>query len=310
MEKRFYSFNQYLREKFGKRIHRISLDAGFSCPNIDGTLSKQGCIYCNNKAFSIHTRKIIPLREQIVQSISYYKRRMKVTNFIAYFQAFTNTHASIDDLREKYNVIRDFPEIVGLFISTRPDCIDKEKLILISQYQREYLVWIEYGLQTTHNRILTLINRNHTYEDFLKTLELTRSYGINVGVHIILGLPQQSYEEMMIDAKRLASLDIQGIKFHILHVLKDTLLENWYREGRLNLLSKEEFVRIICDFLEIIPPHFVILRLVSTANPAYLIAPKWINQRSEVLHQIEKELEKRGTYQGYRYRYESTSCPH
>ncbi len=308
MEKKFYSFSQYLKEKFGKRIHRISLDAGFSCPNIDGILSKHGCIYCNNKAFSIYTRKVLPLRDQIIQSINYYKKRMKVTSFIAYFQAFTNTYASVDDLREKYNVIRDFPEIVGLFISTRPDCVDKKKLALISQYQREYLVWIEYGLQTTHNRILKLINRNHTYEDFLRTLELTRSYGINVGVHIILGLPQQSYEEMMLDAERLASLDIQGIKFHILHVLKDTVLESWYREGRLELLSKDEFVRIICDFLEIIPPHFVVLRLVSTADPAYLIAPKWINQRSKVLYQIEKELEKRGTHQGFRY--ESIGCPY
>ena len=308
MEKKFYSFSQYLREKFGKRIHRISLDAGFSCPNIDGVLSKHGCIYCNNKAFSIHTRKVLPLRDQIIQSISYYKKRMKATSFIAYFQAFTNTYAGVDDLREKFMVIRDCSEIVGLFISTRPDCVDKKKLALISQYQREYLVWIEYGLQTTHNRILKLINRNHTYEDFLRTLELTRSYGINVGVHIILGLPQQSYEEMMIDAERLASLDIQGIKFHILHVLKDTVLESWYREGRLELLSKDEYVRIICDFLEKIPPHFVVLRLVSTADPAYLIAPKWINQRSKVLYQIEKELEKRGTHQGFRY--ESIGCPY
>lgn len=156
MAERFYSFNKYLKEKFGERVHRISIDAGFNCPNINGTLSDQRCIYCNNKGFAKYAGTPKSIEEQIEESIIFYRKRMGVNKFIAYFQAFTNTYADIETLQERYDTIRKFPDIVGLFISTRPDCVDKEKLSLIAQYSNDYLVWIEYGLQTTHNRILKL----------------------------------------------------------------------------------------------------------------------------------------------------------
>ncbi|UCG35016.1 MAG: TIGR01212 family radical SAM protein [Candidatus Omnitrophota bacterium] len=313
MKDRFYSFNNYLKKMFGERIHRLSLDAGFSCPNLDATLSSQGCIYCNNRGFSRFAYTNSALESQIEESIEFYNQRYGVKKFIAYFQAFTNTYASLEELSKAYEVIKKYPEIVGLTISTRPDCVDEEKIKLISQYTKDYLVWIEYGLQTTHNHLLENINRNHTYEDFLKAFRLTRNYGINVGVHLILGLPSQNHNQILEDAKELASLDIQGIKFHVFHVLKDTPLEKMYEQKRVNLLDKEEYVKIVCDFLERIPRFFVILRLVSDASDKYLVAPSWINRKQEVIEAIKKELEKRETFQGYRLTdsmktHESTGC--
>ncbi len=301
MQERFYSFNCYLREKFGERVHRISIDAGFSCPNIDGTKSKEGCIYCNNKAFSRFSREKISIEEQIVRSIQFYSEKMKVKKFIAYFQAFTNTYADVETLKKTYDVIKRFPQIVGIFISTRPDCVDEEKIRMISRYKDKYLVWMEYGLQTTHDRILEIINRNHTYKDFLTAFNLSKKYGLEVGAHIILGLPTQTYEEMMEDAYRLAQLKIDGIKFHVLHVLKDTLLEREYQEGKISLLTQQDYVNLVCDFLERLPKRCVILRLVSTADPKYLIGPCWINERGKVIEAIKKELERRGSFQGYFY---------
>ena len=298
MEEYFYSFNKYLKEKYGERVHRISIDGGFNCPNIDGTLSNQGCIYCNNKGFARYTGRSKTIGEQIEESMRYYHEHMGVNKFIAYFQAYSNTYADIETLQERYEIIRKYSNIVGLFISTRPDCVDEEKLSFIAQYKNDYLVWIEYGLQTTQNRILKQMNRNHTYEDFINAYDLTRKYHINVGVHIILGLPSQQYEEMMQDAERLASLDIQGVKFHVLHVLKDTPLEVLYKEGRIQPLTKDEYVKIICDFLERIPKSFIIMRLVSAALKEYFLAPFWMNKKRMFNEEVNKEFKRRGTKQG------------
>jgi radical SAM protein (TIGR01212 family) len=299
MRERYYSFNQYLQKKFGQRVQRISIDAGFGCPNLDGTFSQKGCIYCNNKGFGVYAESHKPIEEQITESIDFYKRRIGAEKFILYFQSFSNTHADAKILRQKYDIIKRFSQIVGLFISTRPDCIDEEKLKLIADYKKNYLVWIEYGVQTTHDYLLDLLNRNHTYKDFLVTLDLTRKYGIDVGIHLILGLPSATEKEMIQDAERISCLDIQGVKFHVLHVLRGTALEEMYNKGALELLTERKYVKIICDFLERIPQHFVILRLISDAPPDYLIAPLWINDKNKVLNEIKKEFQNRKTHQGY-----------
>jgi len=299
MRTQINSFNTYLRGKFGRRVQKISVDAGFNCPNLDGTLSKNGCIYCNNKAFGVYAGSGKSITEQIASSIEFYKKRMKVDNFIAYFQSFTNTYSDLKRLKENYDAIKKSPEIVGLFISTRPDCIDEEKLQLIVGYKKKYLVWIEYGLQTTHNRLLKVIKRNHTYEDFLNALALTRKYDINVGVHLILGLPSETRHDVIEDARRISSLDIQGVKFHVLHVLRGTKLEKYYQKGKIKLLGKKEYIGMICDFLEIVPPDLVILRLVSDAPSEYLVAPAWINQKVKVIEEINQELRRRGRFQGF-----------
>ena len=301
MEPRYYSFNNYLRANFGERVHRIGLDAGFTCPNLDGTLSKDGCSYCNNKAFTVHSRKTKDLDEQIKQSIEFYSRRLGVKKFVAYFQAFTNTWAPIDELRVAYDVIRKYPQIIGLFISTRPDCINKEKIEMISEYKRDYLVWLEYGLGTTDDAILSSVNRNHAYKDFLSALDLTRSYNINTCIHIIFGLPKSTNNSMAEDINKIAKLDIQGIKFHVFHVLKGTDFEKAYSKNKFCLLGKDEYIKTVCDCLERIQKNVVVMRLVSTASKLFLIAPDWINDKHFVIEAINNELRLRETYQGSYY---------
>ena len=201
----------------------------------------------------------------------------------------------------KISGFRKFPQIIGLFISTRPDCVDEEKLKLIAGYSKNYLVWMEYGLQTTQNRVLSLINRNHSYDDFLKAYVLTRKYGINVGVHLIFGLPGWEAQQSADDFKEISKLDIQGVKLHVLHVLRGTPLESEYQKGNLKLLGQAAYVKIVCDFLERIPAGWVILRLVSDAAHDYLIAPDWINHKSAVIEEIRQEFIRRNTFQGYYY---------
>lgn len=298
MENRFYSFNEYLRGKFKERVHRINIDAGFNCPNLDGSLSSEGCLYCNNKGFSLYSGRNISVEKQIEDSTAFYNKKMGVKKFIAYFQAFTNTHAPVDVLDKQYSIIRKYPQIVGLSISTRPDCVDGQKLDLIAGFTKDYLVWVEYGLQTTDNAILQKINRGHTYEDFLKALKDTRERDISAGVHMLLGLPGHDRELIRQDAVRLSGLDIQGVKFHVLHILKETAFEAEYRAGKIQLFTQDEYVDAVCDFIERLPKNVVILRLVSSALSDYLVAPDWLRDKSAVIKKIKDELEKRETFQG------------
>jgi len=305
---RYNSFNNYLRSKFGERVHRISIDAGFRCPNLDGTLSRQGCIFCNNKAFSRFTNcPPLPIEEQIEKSIKYYSKRFKAKKFIAYFQSFSNTYAEADFLEKQYSVIRKFKDIVGLSISTRPDCIDDKKLDVIESFSKDYSVFIEYGLQTIHDKSLKLINRNHTFKDFEKAVKLTSARkNIDIGVHIVLGLPGETKEDMLDSARVLSKMPLWGVKFHCLHVVKGTALEDIYEEKKIKLLSEDEYVDILINFLEIIPKDWVVLRLVSDADWDLLIKPLWVNDKHRILKKIEEEFEKRGVCQGDLH--ESISC--
>ncbi len=300
MDEYFYSFNRYLRDKFGQRVHRISLDAGFSCPNTDGTISNQGCIFCNNKAFSYFSRlSSLSLEEQVIQAKEYARERFKVKKFIAYFQSNSNTYGALDLLKKQYDVVRKFDDIAGIAISTRPDCIDEEKLSLIEDFAKDYEVYIEYGLQTIHDKTLKLINRGHTFADFQRAVELTSDRNnINIGAHVILGLPGESKQDMLATARSLAKMPLWGVKFHVLHVVKDTLLADMYEETNLKLLSLDEYADILVSFLELLPKNQVILRLVSDAHRDFLVAPSWVNDKEKALKRIEDEFKKRQTHQG------------
>jgi len=308
MDEYFYSFNRYLRDKFGQRVHRISLDAGFNCPNTDGTISNQGCIFCNNKAFSYFSRlSSLSLEEQIIQAKEYARERFKVKKFIAYFQSNSNTYGDLDLLRKQYDVVRKFDDIVGIAMSTRPDCIDEEKLSLIEDFAKDYEVYIEYGLQTIHDKTLKLINRGHTFADFQRAVELTSERrNINIGAHVILGLSGETKPDMLATARILAKMPLWGVKFHALHVVKDTLLADMYEEANLKLLSLDEYADILVSFLELLPKDQVILRLVSDAHRDLLVAPSWVNDKEKALKRIEGEFKKRQTHQGVLY--ESTRC--
>ncbi|HDN98047.1 MAG TPA: TIGR01212 family radical SAM protein [bacterium] len=299
---RYYKFSKYLKEKFGGRVVKISVDGGFKCPNLDGTLSKEGCIYCNNYAFSpALRRKEKSLEEQIEEGINYGRKRFKANMFIVYFQPYTNTYGEVEFLKKRYDVIKNFPEVVGIAIGTRPDCIDEEKLKLIESYTENYEVWIEYGLQSIHDKTLKIINRNHKYSDFLKAVEMTKGRGIKICAHVIIGLPGETKNDMIETAKECGRLRIDGIKIHPLHVVKDTKLEKMYREGKYTPMDIGFYVDTVVEFLQYLSPDTVIQRITADCPPEYLVAPFWISLKERVIKMIEDRLEKDDIYQGKKF---------
>jgi len=301
---KYYRFSTYLKRTFGCRVYKVSIDAGFSCPNIDGTFSKNGCIFCDNKAFSHYTRVgTISTEEQIEKGIGYGKRRYRAEKFIIYFQAFTNTYASVEVLKQKYDIIRKFDKnIVALAIGTRPDCIDEEKLDLIESYAKDYEVWIEYGLQSIHKKTLKLINRNHTYTDFLQAVKLTRKRNIKICAHVIVGLQGETEREILETAKECGYLKLDGIKIHPLHIVKGTVLEKIFHEGKYKPLELEEYVELSTKFLEYLYPETVIQRLTADCPEEFLVAPGWINKKQVILKKIDEKLEKKERFQGKRFK--------
>ncbi|MCM8757376.1 MAG: TIGR01212 family radical SAM protein [Candidatus Omnitrophica bacterium] len=222
---RYRRFSTYLREKFGCRVHRLCLNAGFSCPNRDGTLSTEGCIFCDNRAFSLTEATPGNLEKQILQGMVAMRKRFKAEKFLAYFQPYTNTYAPVSVLREKYDVIKKFPEIVGLIVGTRPDCLEEERVDLLASYTDRYEVWLEIGLPSVHDATLKLINRHHTIADFLQNFYLARKRPLKIAVHVILGLPGEGEKEIMETAKVCGELRLDGIKIHPLYLIRGTPLE-------------------------------------------------------------------------------------
>lgn len=292
----YYSYNRYLKEKYGTKVRKICIDAGFGCPNKDGTLSKDGCIFCNEEGFSLQYGTERSVEKQIEDAI----KTSKCKKSIAYFQNAAGTNASCKELKKVYDAVKNYPEIVSISISTRPDCVNDEKLELIKSYTDEYEVWVEYGLQTIHDATLRRVDRGHTYFQTEEAIRRTSRRGIKVGVHVILGLPGESREDMLATARRISFLPVNGVKIHLLHVLKDTKLAEQYAQGKIELFDLEGYISAICDFLEYIREDIVILRLVSEAQDEYLIAPKWMNDKRFILNEIEKEFASRGTRQGFR----------
>ena len=304
-KKTYYKFSDYLKERFGCRVHKVSIDAGFSCPNKDGKLSKDGCIYCDNRAFSPPVRNTnskkgykkisngARIETQIETGIKMGRERYGAEKFIVYFQAYTNTYAPLGILKERYDVVRKFKDIVGISIGTRPDCVDEEILDLIESYSKDYEVWIEYGLQSIHDKTLKLINRHHTYEDFLKAVKLTRKRNIKICTHIIIGLPNETKEEMLETAKALAKLKIDGVKIHPLHVVKGTKLEELFKKGKYKPLELDEYVNIVTEFLQYLPSDTVIQRITADCPKEFLVAPLWILDKNAVLNLVEKSYNKK-----------------
>lgn len=305
MERYYYSFNEYLQGTFKTRVQRVSVNAGFGCPNRDGTLSADGCIFCNEEGFTNFPTLALSLSEQIITSIAFFKKRFKAKKFIAYFQNASSTYASVDDLKKAFDTIQQFSDIVGLSISTRPDCIDDEKLNLIAGYKDAYDVWIEYGLQSVNDTTLETINRSHTFSQFVTAVEATVKKDIKVSAHVILGLPGEEKEDIITTAKTLSRLPLSGVKIHVLHVLQNTKLARLYETGSIRLFEADEYVGFVCDFLEHLSSDFVIMRLVSNAKPDVLIAPQWVNQKQKILDAINDEFKRRKTKQGIYYQNKS-----
>jgi radical SAM protein (TIGR01212 family) len=302
--KRYRDYNSYLREIFGERVQKISLDAGFNCPNRDGTISDTGCIFCDSRGSGSGAmiNRGLSIDDQIMEGRRSAEKRYKARKFIAYFQSFTNTYAPLPQLKDLYTRALNHRGMVGLSIGTRPDCVDQDILALISSFQKDYLVWIEFGLQSAHDVTLSRINRGHDVACFEKGVRMASEYGLNICVHIIIGLPNESHEMMMDTARYIAGLPIAGVKIHSLYVTKGTPLAALYDKGGYMCLARDVYVEEVVDFLELLPPELVIQRLTGDPVREDLIAPLWALKKTENIRIINRRLEQRDTWQGKRYR--------
>jgi radical SAM protein (TIGR01212 family) len=298
-ERRYFAFSRFLRERFGTKVYRVTIDAGFTCPNVDGTVTTGGCVYCDNRSFSPNRR--LPrttIRDQVRRGIELLEKRYGADRFLAYFQAATNTHGPLDKLKRLYDEALDHPQIVGLAIGTRPDSVPDPVLDLLQRYARERYVLLELGLQTIHDRSLDWMNRGHHHDAFVDAVRRCQGRGLDLCAHVILGLPGESHTDMLATADALAGLPVQGVKIHNLHVVPDTPLAQQYAAGEVRLFELDEYVQVVCDFLERLRPDMVIHRLSGDAPPDYLVAPLWCLDKPKLLRAIEDELERRESWQG------------
>jgi hypothetical protein len=302
-KKPYRDLNTYFRTLFGGRVHKVTIDAGLNCPNRDGSLSAGGCIYCNAKGSGTGAhRQGISVTRQIERSKAGIARRFKTKRLLAYFQSFTNTYAPVEYLKRLYDEALSVEGVVGLAIGTRPDCVTSAVLDLVESYTQQHLIWIEYGLQSAHDRTLSLINRGHDFACFEKAVAATRNRNINICAHVILGLPGESRREMLATADAIAAMGINGIKLHLLYVVRGTRLEQFFRDGRYRCLEQSAYADLVCDFIARLPPMMIIQRLTGDPHPKELVAPAWSLQKKETLEMIHRRFEEKNTWQGKDYK--------
>lgn len=298
---RYRGLGKYLKEHFGRKVHKVSIHAGLTCPNRDGSKGWKGCIYCQPQTLIPEGAESLPVEEQIRRGIEALRRRYRAEAFIAYFQSYSNTYGPVQRLERMYRSALSHPGIVGLAVSTRPDTVTDETLELLSDLGKEGFLWVEYGLQSARDRTLELIGRKHTVEDFLRAYERTVERGIRVCVHIILGLPGEGREEMMETARFLGRLRPWGVKIHHLQIHRGTELESWYRKGLVKPLDLPEYMALVTEFLEHLNPDTVIHRLLGDAPRGLLVAPQW-GEKAKILRAIEDYMARKDTWQGKRYK--------
>lgn len=297
--KRYNAFSEELKRVFGCRVHRISIDAGFTCPNRDGTVGTAGCIYCSSRGSgSFGIARGLSVAGQIEDGKDIMIRKYKAGKFIAYFQAYTNTYTTVESLRRMYEESLSVQDVVGLIVATRPDCIPSDILDVMEEYSRKTYFWLELGLQSVSDRTLKFINRGHDFAAFVDAVRRCRERGIRVSAHVILGLPGESREEMLSSASMINEMGIEGIKLHLLHVMKNTRLAELYKKGEVGIMEMDEYVSLVCDYLEMLRPEVLVQRMTGDGGHDYLIAPLWSLKKWEVLNAIDGELRRRGSFQG------------
>jgi radical SAM protein (TIGR01212 family) len=297
----YYRLSSYYNKiSDGKKVHKVSVDAGLSCPNRDGKISRQGCVYCDNRGFSLNSRvPLRPLKNQIEEGMGVLRKKFGAEKFVIYFQAYSNTYAPVEILRRNFDTVRQFPDVIGLSVATRPDCVDQDILKLLNSYAQDYDVWIEYGLQSAHNQTLERINRGHSLEDFLQAVNLTRKYkNIKICVHVIIGLPGETKGMILKTAKVIAGIKPEGVKIHPLHIIKNTQLHKMFQRQQYKPLSMEEYAKLACDFLENLPADTVIQRISADCPQDLLVAPSWILDKNKVLNRIGQLLKEENKFQG------------
>ncbi len=298
-------YSSYIRRTFGQRVQKISVNAGFTCPNRDGKISKEGCIYCTNKSFSpFYCNSDDSILEQLRKGIDFFSPKYKAQKYLAYFQTYTNTYDNINVLRRKYEEALSVDGVIGLVISTRPDCVNDEIMRLLADYAKEKYVEIEFGLESTKNSTLEFINRGHTYEQAIEAIMLAQKYGIMSGVHLILGLPYETEDDFYLHAEKISLLPISTLKLHQMQVLKGTRLESLYFENKSLFadLSLENYVRIVANFLDMLNPEIIVERLTSESPREMVLYPDWNGRKNfEVSHIVNAFMKKNGMFQGRRF---------
>ena len=304
MQKPYLVYSQYLKQRFGGRVHKISIDAGFSCPNRGTSRTSPGCLFCEpNGSGSFAIARRLSVTGQVEHGKEVMIRKYKAKYFIAYFQPFSNTYAPVEKLRALYDEALAVSDVVGLAVGTRPDCLPIDVLDLLHEYHQNTDLWLEIGVQSCHDKTLNYLNRGHDYASFLSAYAAAKERDIRVCAHVILGVPGESHEEMLATADEMARLKVDGIKIHLLHVLQDTALGDRYQRREFEILSREAYVQLAVDFLERIHPDTLIQRLTGDGPRDILLAPRWSLKKWEVLNAIEDEMAKRGTVQGSHCRF-------
>lgn len=301
-EKPYNTYNRFMKNLIGERTYKVSIDAGFSCPNRDGTKAFGGCIFCDERGSSSRTNpEKTSIKEQIIANIKVRKTRYKAQKFIVYFQSFTNTYAHVEKLKELYDeAIIAHPDIVGISISTRPDSIDEEKIKLIASYKEKLpYVCVEFGMQSSHEKTLKLINRNESHVDFVKAIELTQKYKLSNCAHIILGLPEETFEDYLSTADALAKLKVDGVKIHALAAIENTVLSHMYEKGLWQPLSLEKYIEASLSFIERLLKDCIIHRVSASGHPQHITAPVWMREKNlNISKKLELEFKKKGSHQG------------
>lgn len=300
--KRYHTWNYYLRNTFGEKVFKVSINAGFTCPNIDGKVSFGGCTYCSKEGSGDFAGNpndnLIKQFDDITQMMH---KKWQNAKYIGYFQAYTNTYAPLNILKEKYETILGLDNVIGLSISTRPDCLPDDVVEYLGELNEKTNLWVELGLQTIHDKTSKLINRGHDYKSFIEGVEKLKAKKIKVVVHIINGLPGEDYNMMMETAKAVANMGVDGIKIHLLHVIKDTPMEKMLNNNMMTLMEQDEYIKLVCDQLEILPETMIVHRLTGDGKRDELVGPLWSLKKWEVLNAIDDELKRRDSYQGCKF---------
>jgi radical SAM protein (TIGR01212 family) len=305
--KLYYDLSSYWQNLYDCRVQKLQIDAGFTCPNRDGSIATGGCIYCDGRGSGLRQAGPLPsVSEQIRHGQAYYRKNRKALKFIAYFQTFTNTYAPYEHLKILYDEALAQKDIIGMSVGTRPDCVPEDVIDLFQSYAKAKHIWLELGIQSIHDKTLRFINRGHSAAQFLEAIDRIAGRNIMICVHIIIGLPRETHADILETARVLAKLPINGIKIHSLLALKGTTLGELYEQGEIDLMTKEEYVGTVCDILEILPPEMVIQRLTADGYKDIFLGPQWAANKLDVIHAIDRELEKRNSYQGIHFEKEKS----
>jgi radical SAM protein (TIGR01212 family) len=298
---RIHSYGSYLRRRFRRRVSKVNVDGGFTCPNRDGAKGTGGCIFCNNTSFSPKgTRDAIPVRRQMEEGMAYHRTRLGSEKFIIYFQKHTNTYGPVEKMRDLFLSVLDHPDVLGVSVGTRPDCLPDEVIALLEELARSRYVCLELGLQSMDDEILRRINRGHGLAEYLRAVERISGRGIELCTHLIYGFPGETREGFLGTADLIASLPVHSLKIHQLHAVEGTRLAEMFRSGEFIPLTHGEYVAGVCDFLERIPPRVSIQRLYGSAPLAIRVAPTWGLKNNQMWYSVVNELKRRGTWQGCR----------